>query len=289
MGDFSEIGRAGRRAMTVRVPRHWHDHHVQGRGVLPAVEAMQLLAGWVRRYRDDVPVHTIAEARFDKFLPLTAESDALAVFFDLSDRGHGAVSASLATIIKAKSAKMSRTVTHARLTFTGAGPGPDLADDKISPAPLSKAGLFEVAPQQIYESLVPLGPAYRNIKAPLQLTPKGAFAQIFVPDYGIGATDLALGSPFAADAAFHAACVWSQRFEGIVAFPVAIDRRIIHRPTCGGDLYHAHVTPVKRDGATLIFDIRIGAAGGRAFETLQGVRMRDVSGGRLQPPAWIGL
>jgi hypothetical protein len=38
----------------------------------------------------------------------------------------------------------------------------------------------------------------------------------------------------------------------------------------------------------MAFDICITALDGTVFEVLNGVRMRDVSGGRWKPPHWIG-
>ena len=90
-----------------------------------------------------------------------------------------------------------------------------------------------------------------------------------------------------ANAAFHAACVWGQRYGGMVAFPVALDQRVIVRPTRSGDAYHCRIIPTKTETDRLIFDIFISGEDNALYECALGVCMRDVSAGRMKPPAWI--
>jgi hypothetical protein len=49
----------------------------------------------------------------------------------------------------------------------------------------------------------------------------------------------------------------------------------------------AYATPVRADGKSLLFDIRIYDGDGALCEDNRGVSMKDVSGGRLQPPLRI--
>jgi hypothetical protein len=72
-----------------------------------------------------------------------------------------------------------------------------------------------------------------------------------------------------------------------VAFPVGFSERKILRPTRFGNNYVALIKPVNYDKNLLVFDIRICDREGNIHETISGVRMRDVSGGRLKPPEWI--
>jgi hypothetical protein len=37
----------------------------------------------------------------------------------------------------------------------------------------------------------------------------------------------------------------------------------------------------------LLFDLRIFDDQGHIFESVTGIRMRDVSGGKIKPPAWM--
>ena len=95
------------------------------------------------------------------------------------------------------------------------------------------------------------------------------------------------GSLFPLDAGMHAACAWGQRDGGIVAFPVAMARRWILQPTHSGERYDAAVGFVGQDGDGLHFDLQLRDRKGRLCELVEDLVMRDVSGGRLQPPAWI--
>jgi hypothetical protein len=92
------------------------------------------------------------------------------------------------------------------------------------------------------------------------------------------------------DAAFHAACVWGQRYAGVVAFPVGLAKRQIHVPCEPERLYEGQIRVRKRNPQRLVFDIDITdevRGKGRLCEAVRAVVMRDVSGGRLKPPDWL--
>ena len=120
----------------------------------------------------------------------------------------------------------------------------------------------------------------------VRLAAAGASAEVSGGDYpeAVGP----LGSPFPFDAALHVACAWGQRYRGIVAFPVGFDRREIAVPTRAGETYRCRVVPLPDEGAALRFDILIAGGDGRPVEVIRGVAMRDISGGRRKPPAWVG-
>jgi hypothetical protein len=268
--------------VSIAISSCWHDHRFQGRAVLPAVAAMQLLADWGRRLRPGLEVRCIRRARFEKFLELPESGAQIEVFCDLADLPAGGVRAELLTRSRSGKAGITRYKTHARADFTGAA-GPPPPADPDPGAALAWAG-FTVDPQRIYSELVPFGPAFRNIVQPLVLDPRGALAVIQAPARHPAGS---LGASFVLDAAFHAACVWSQRFAGVVAFPVGVEERHVLEPTRPGGIYVSRLHPVDRTHGTLVFDLWIQDTGGRWFEQVRGVRMRDVSGGRLKPPAWI--
>ena len=96
-----------------------------------------------------------------------------------------------------------------------------------------------------------------------------------------------MGSPFPLDAAFHAACVWGQRYAQIVAFPIGIEKRLVFKPTQPGTTYLSRIIPVRKNPDLLTFDIWIYDQDGHLYEGAWGVQMRDVSAGRLKPPRWI--
>ena len=163
-----------------------------------------------------------------------------------------------------------------------------LAGCPHSPTPPGKSGCLEITPDQIYRELVPFGPAYHNIAENLLIYKDGAIAKLQAPinSNSVDKTGQ-LGSPFVLDAAFHAACVWGQRYRGIVAFLVGIEKRIIVKPTQPGYTYFSTAIPVRTDSDILMFDICIYGEDNTLYESATGVHMRDVSAGRMKPPSWI--
>lgn len=282
MGDLSALTPPKRHAVTIGISSCWYDHRFQGRAVLPAVAAMQLLADWVGRFRPGLAVRRMGRAAFDKFLELPGGDTAIDAYCDLTDLPEGGVRIGLLTRSRSGTAGITRYKTHAQVDFLPAvEPCPILVADS---SVLSDEAGFIVDPSRIYSELVPFGPAFHNIIQPLVLNPRGAQAVLQAPgDYPAGS----LGSPFVLDAAFHAACVWGQRFAGVVAFPVGLAQRLVVQPARPGGTYMSRVWPAGREKDTLLFDLWIQAPGGRWVEHVRGVRMRDVSGGRWTPPAWI--
>ena len=241
----------------------WADHRFQGRAVLPAVEALQLLARQVRELEPGRPVRHLRNATFDKFLELPPAGESVAAWCELRPQDDGSLRAALLTRTQAASSRMIRTRVHAQVEFHP-DEGPPL------PAALDLAAAlagpcFTVEPEALYRDLVPFGPAFRTIARPLFVSPEGALAVIDAPPRGPGAADLPLGSPFVLDAALHAACVWSQRHAGIVAFPVGFRRRVVVRPTEPGGTYVSRIFPRGSDAGVLSFDIWILDTDGRVL------------------------
>lgn len=285
MGDLSEIGADGRAAVTIEVPPHWADHRFQGRAVLPAVEAMQLLAHWALQFRPGLDVRRMGAASFDRFLVLPPPGNRIDAWCEMQEMTDGSVRAVLLTKTQSKSTRMTRAKVHAQLDFYPLGDIPSLPALDLASALEGES--FSVDPRPLYDELVPFGPGFRSICRPLQLTAEGALAVIHAPEEPDRQTDLHLGSPFVLDGAFQAACVWSQRFAGVVAFPVGVDQRLLVQPTCPGSTYFSRIFPIRTEPPLLTFDIWIVDGDGRLFEWLRGVRMRDVSGGKLLPPDWV--
>lgn len=286
MEDFPKVIESAHLSLDIPIRPYLNDHRFDGRAVLPAVEAMETLVQAAKRFRPATDVTFMSGMTFEKFLYLDPEADHLSVFGDISVYANGDVKAVLTTKTKSKHAVMARVKEHAAMTLPHqAAPMPDIPLDVVS-AP--EGICFPVGHEKIYPDLVSFGPFYRNV-AGLHLTHQGAVAEIrnpVVEDAGSVSSNL-LGSPFALDAAFHVACVWGQRFAGVVAFPVAVDRRRIYVPTLPAETYFVYVTPVQVDPALLMFDLRIYDREGCLHEACSGVRMRDVSGGKMRPPVWI--
>ena len=273
-------------AVNIDVAPYLGDHCFEGQAVLPAVEAVQVLAAAARSFRPETAISWITAARFDKFLYLEPGSRQMAAQVDLAVYANGDITAGLLTRSRAPKVAITRVKEHASCCFPAIKP----VAPRPPSAPLSTlAGrCVEIPADVIYRELVPFGPAYHNIRDGVQLSENGALAKIALPAAHPDARPVeVLGSPFALDAAFHAACVWGQRYAGIVAFPVGFEQRVVIQPTIAGRTCTCRIIPVKKSPDLLIFDIHICDHDGTLFEAVSGVRMRDVSAGRMKPPDWI--
>ncbi len=267
--------------ISLAYPPFFQDHHVGGRPVLAAMEAMELLAKNLCRRFPGHECRDLTEIRFDKFLYLE-EKAPRHLFHETTRTGDGTLRTTLTTRFRSPNARIRRTLTHAGLTV---GRGiPELPRYPMESAASLTNPCVRVDPDRIYRDMVPFGPAYRNIVTPLLISPDGALARVGSPVAQDPRADLLLGSPYVPDAALHACCVWCQRYHGIVTFPVSMDRRTVIRPTRMDDRYTARVVPKKIDGEIFWFDVHIYDDDGNLREWMTDVCMKDVSGGRLKPP-----
>ncbi len=290
MGKFSKltttdgpaIGIRSRESLLVVLRTDFHDHRFMGNAVLPAVEAMQVLADFLKIKNPEIDVRLCRHISFKKFLPLAPGASEINALVDYKALKDGSVVVSLMTHKRIKNATMSRLLTHATLTFGGHCHQSESVFTEQEP---SIRGVSRLVPaERIYKDLVPFGPAYQNLINELAMTPDGAQADIQTTDHGIRGS---LGSPFTLDAAFHGACVWGQCYLGFVPFPVGIKHRHISKPTYSGKQYRAMITPIEAASDELMVDIRIYDEKSQMCETALGVQMVDVSKGRLKPPTWI--
>ena len=284
MGDFSHIAFPGRSTISVPISSQWRDHHFQGQPILPAVEAMALLATHLDKAAPQYNVRTITQARFGKFLPIDPAAGQVDVFVDVTEGDETGCQTALLTKTVTRSG-ISRNIEHAAMGFSRQPlPAVTLPVDMIA----ALDGICRlIEPETIYGELVPFGPAFRSICAPLAVCESGAMAEVQAKNHPGLRDSVHLGSIFPLDGAFHAACVWGQRYAGIVAFPVGIEQRTVVNPTQSGETYTARIIPVKVNGPALIFDIHILDHDGNLCEIAAGVEMRDVSRGRWTPPDWI--
>ena len=223
----------------------------------------------------------LKDIRFDKFLRLNSP-DPLSAFNRMEEHEDGSMRITLTTRFQSPGTAITRTLEHASLVLGGKSPA--TVDPPLETIACLTGVCTAVDPARIYREMVPFGPAYRNICEPLLISADGALARVRSPQPVDPRQDLYLGSPYVLDAAFHAACVWCQRFHGIVAFPVSMDRRTVVNPTRLDEVYTARVVPVQTGQAPFVFDIFIHDDAGRLHEAATGVHMRDISGGRTQPP-----
>lgn len=267
----------------IEIYPYLRDHHFEGKVILPAVEMLIVLSNVVKTNFPPTNISCLNKARFFRFLSISPDTRHMEIFADI-ETTDDSIAASLLTSVKSKTGTISRTVEHARVEFS-------VADSAPSPMPLpigvKKLGgnCINVPSTTIYRDLVPFGTAYQNIVGDLSVSPEGALA--YVSGGGNEADEDLLGSPFPLDAAMHAACVWGQRFGGIVPFPTGFEKRIIYQKTKKGGVYLGRVVPVNVKPDSLIFDAWIYDSDGVIYESVSGIQMRDVSQGRLHPPDWI--
>lgn len=259
------------------------DHFFDGKTVFPAVEALITLASAVKSQHPQATCNYLTDTRFPRILAIDSAGDCLDAQIAIEVKTCG-LGASLMTWGKSKSGAIRRALEHAKVTFVQNTvlPGQTLS----FPAAGAMAGKrLNLSAGLIYRELVPFGSSYQNITGDLVVSPEGALANI--SGGGGEADDSFLGSPFVLDAAMHAACVWGQKFADIVPFPVGFDERIIYAPTQKDRSYLARIAPVDISGDLLIFNAWIFDRYGAICEQINRLRMRDITQGRMRPPAWL--
>ena len=270
-----------RHHLTIPIKPWFYDHAFQGRAVFPAVESMLVMAEVVRQQRPDLPLNQLGQARFGKFLVVPAEVASFAVEVDLVSAGQGLT----VTLYSRKQLKaMSRLQEHGVLHFQSSCS----EGEAIIPGQPAPTEYRLVDCQRLYQELVPFGPAYRSLVGELMLSEQGAWGTLQTPDLPASwPVAEQLGSPFPLDGAMHAACAWGQQYVDFVPFPVGFGHRQVVRPTEPGGHYLTQAIAIAQDEQELLFDLLIYNEHGDIFEQVNGLRMRDVTGGAIKPPAWI--
>ncbi|HUN54150.1 MAG TPA: polyketide synthase dehydratase domain-containing protein [Smithella sp.] len=284
MEIVSRLNQTKRHHCDIEVYPYLRDHHLEGGVILPAVEEMIVLAGAVKTHYPQIDINCMQGATFPRFLSIPPDTTRLPVMIDMKESGDGGIRASLITTVTSKTGDIRRTVEHASVEFLFA----DNAASLPPPFPIMKnleGGCISVPSEAIYRELVPFGEAYQNIMGDLSVLPDGAHAFVSGGDHE--ADESLLGSPFPLDATLHAACVWGQRFAGMVSFPVGFGKRVIYQKTIKGNKYLGRVVPAGVSGELLIFNAWIYDLNDVICESISGMEMRDVSRGRLSPPEWI--
>ncbi|MDM8556052.1 polyketide synthase dehydratase domain-containing protein [Desulfococcaceae bacterium HSG7] len=281
MEKLSKIINQLRLPLKIPDASYLQDHRFERRTVLPAVEAMQILALTTKAHLPKTDIRFIRNAHFDKFLYIDSENRSINAFNAIQVDENGAIHAKLITKTGSPKTTITRVKEHVSLTFGITTPH----KQPLFKENYNREPPYMISTSKLYKDLVPFGPAFQNIKK-LYLYKDSAEATIKSAMSGSTGPE-PLGSPFTLDAAFHAACAWGQRYADVVAFPVGFDHRRIINPTYCGETYKAQIKFVQKEKAALIFDINIYSSHGDLCEMLKGVRMRDVSAGRMKPPLWI--
>jgi len=281
-----------RSALSLPLPGYLADHQYAGRPVLPAVEALDAIVSVLARRYPAVDAGYSHTARFLRFLDVPVGRPSLEATLEFCSSGVD-VQGGLLTAKRAGAAALTRQVEHVTVRCVSSPrPVPLLPLDT---ACATQGSGCTLAAKEVYEQLVPFGPAYHNARDPIVLARAGATARVVCP--GLSKATSPLGSPFPLDAAFHVACAWGQRYTGAVTFPVGYTERFVVNPTSAGGEYICHVAPscVSHDppgssrggSASLCVDIRLLDQEGHLREVVLGLMMEDVSRGRLAAPAWL--
>ena len=284
MEIVSSLNQKKRCSFDLEVYPYLRDHHLEGKAILPAVEALIIMARTVKNNYQQAEISCLKNANFQRFLTITPDMQSIPVFVDLEKSDNNGIVTSLLTSIKSKTGTISREVEHSRVEFF-------TADSKEFCAPpfrsvnKLKGDCISVPSAAVYRELVPFGAAYQNIIGDLSVSSEGALA--YISGGNNEADEDLLGSPFPFDALMHAACVWGQRFSGIVSFPVGFVKRVIYQKTKKREEYLGRVVPVSVTRESLVFNAWIYDKNDIMCESISGIQMRDVSQGRLRPPDWI--
>jgi hypothetical protein len=286
MANIPQIIETVRLPVNIRVHRYLLDHCFEGKVVFPAVEAMQVLAQSVKEFAPETDITALKDITFDKFLFIPPDTSKIDALCSITPFESGDITAVLYTKTRSENSVITRIKEHVTVHYPRIKPA--VAACLHTPLLFGESGCLEISPAQIYRELVPFGSAYQNISENLIMNKAGAMAKLRAPIISEAIEKTGpLGSPFVLDAAFHAACVWGQRYRGVVAFPVGVKNRTIVKPTRPGDTYISTAFPRRADSEMLIFDIYICDEDNTLYESAIGVHMRDVSAGRLNPPSWI--
>lgn len=284
MEDISYISQSVTLPWKIKVKPYLYDHQVDGRAVFPAVETLIELARAVRIHFPQAKIGEMTEVSFPRFLVIPEKTEILEALIKMYAGGEDEIETGLFTKMTAKAGDIRRTVEHARLKFT------DTRRNESTAYPFCNYRKLEgecinIPAEAIYRELVPFGKSYRNITGDLSISDSGALA--FLSGGTAEVDDDLLGSPFPCDAVLHAACVWAQRFAGVVPFPTGWTMRTIYRKTVRQNTYLGRVAPVSSAAQALIFNAWIFDMQGFLCEEITGIRMRDVSRGAKKPPDWV--
>lgn len=273
-----------RNPVAIAVQPWFADHCFNGKTVLPAVETMLLLAAGVGAEHPEIEIRVMENVRFARFLEIPEGRASVEALIEYERKANGSILAKL--LSRRQYTGMTRLQEHGEILFSPAQASRSHAPGIAPETPADSA--ITIPAELVYRELVPFGPRYHTLQDVLHLSGQSAWGTLKAPvlpaPEGKGKN---LGSPFPLDGAFHAACVLGQRSVNFVPFPVGFAHRVITRPTQPGGSYCTRVALLSLTQDELVFDLGIFDSQGQVYESVTGVRMRDVSGGRIKPPEWL--
>ena len=261
--------------LTITLKPWFSDHHFRGRTILPAVETMALLASMAMKSYPGVDVRVMEQVRFPRFLEIPGDAATVAALCECHTDGDGSVCCKLLSRVRLKT--MSRVQEHGLVNF------PLWRNDCLSGSerldwPEVTEPVTTIDADRIYRELVPFGPYYQTLQGKLSLAGTRAWGWLKAPMLPPEPVHDSIGSPFPLDGALHGACVLGQQSVDFVPFPVGFAQRLILRPTLPGATYRTRIVRTSQSTEELSFDLEIFDDEGCCYESVTGVRMRDVSG-----------
>lgn len=244
------------------------DHRIAGNAIVPAVYLLDVMV----RSATDAGLATaplvMNAVSFPRFLPAT---DIERCTFELLADGEKLSLSSKITLPNG----IQRTREHAVIT---------LGNQATVSSPPAIDAEFELAAERVYRELIPFGPRYCNLRGDLRLGHAGAVGTVRSPEPGFENPSLA-GCPYLFDSAMHLACVWGQRYAGVVAYPMGFACRTITSSIPHGERVCV-VAPRSRDPHSLSFDLWLVDEHDQVCDVTLGLAMAPLARGSA-PPHWI--
>ena len=241
---------------------------------------MRLIATAYGNICPDSRPNCVLNARFLRLLEVAAGAQELEFFLEsVQEAGRGMLILWRRQALKG----MKRMLRCAELVF--------IEEEGVGRSALpAKAESIEqtLSAERIYLELVPFGPVFQSLSGAIWLAGPEAGGEVYAPilDGGAGNGGQGwLGSPFPLDGAMHLACVHGQKRADFVPFPVVIQRRRLYHATRPGQSCQVRVRLRRQEPDRLIYDLWLWS-GEKLCEEVLGLEMRDVSAGRMRPPAW---
>lgn len=252
------------------------DHTISGKAMVPAVEMLNLLVLVFdeQGLAPSAPL-TMREVAFPRFLP-AEELPRCSFAVDLQETGD-AVRARLASRIRSASG-IERERVHAQVSFL-------TRSVAVAAPPEESQPVYVLTAERVYRELIPFGRQFCNLRGSLRLARNGAWGTVESPTPPHPSPSRA-GCPYLLDSAMHLACLWGQRYAGMVAYPTGFIWR-----TTAAAIAHGRrrctVAPRRRDARALTFDLWLTDDEGRVCDAVGELTMAPRAGG-APPPAWIG-
>lgn len=268
MEPFPKIGET--LDLPIQIPIHPFllDHAFQSIPVLPAVQAMQILAAELLDRNPSAEVQHISGASFRKLLPLPKNQSTIDAMLSMESLPDGKTRVCLLTRVRTKSG-MGRMLEHANLTFA-----PVLESPRPPVSSTDNGADYKMEVSNIYPGLIDFGDRFCNILEPVLMNPGGATTRVSGGCSIPGA--MPLGSPFALDAAFHAACAWGKHYKNRICYPVSFEKRLIASKTRPGQTYPVQILFREEIEKALCFDLWLTDEDRTICETVQELRMKEV-------------